>query len=151
LVNFTVANLTNETGSLAIHGPVDATSPDISPGDTATVRVDMKTGSYEASVTGLRWPVRLHRRARASLRPEPVAASLAAARPVDRDEAADDGIEHDLESDETGGTPAARISATTSESIRCRPGLPLPNRVSPLFSDASISVLRADRGSGLVI
>lgn len=52
LVNFTVANLTNETGSLAIQGPVDATSPDIAPGDTGTVRVDMKTGSYEASVNG---------------------------------------------------------------------------------------------------
>ena len=52
MVNFTVANLTNETGSLAIHGPVDATSPDISPGDTGTVRVNMKTGSYEASVNG---------------------------------------------------------------------------------------------------
>ena len=52
LVNFTVANLTNETGSFAIHGPVDATSPDIAPGDTGTVKVDMKTGSYEASVNG---------------------------------------------------------------------------------------------------
>lgn len=52
LVNFTVANLTNETGSLAIHGPVEAASPDIAPGDTATVKVDVKTGSYEASVNG---------------------------------------------------------------------------------------------------
>jgi len=54
LVNFTVANLTNETGSLAIQGPVDATTPDIAPADTATVKVDMKTGSYEASVNGFR-------------------------------------------------------------------------------------------------
>ena len=52
LVNFTVANLTNETGSLAIHGPVEAASPDIAPGDTATVKVDVKTGSYEAGVDG---------------------------------------------------------------------------------------------------
>jgi hypothetical protein len=52
LVNFTVANLTNETGSLAIQGPVDATSNDIAPGDADTVKVDMKTGSYEASVDG---------------------------------------------------------------------------------------------------
>ncbi len=52
LVNFTVANLTNETGSLAIHGPVDATSNDIGPGDADTVKVAMKTGSYEASVDG---------------------------------------------------------------------------------------------------
>ena len=32
LVNFTVANLTNETGSLAIQGPVDATSNEIAAG-----------------------------------------------------------------------------------------------------------------------
>jgi len=52
LVNFTVANLTNETGSLAIQGPVDATSNDIAPGDADTIKVDMKSGSYEASVDG---------------------------------------------------------------------------------------------------
>ena len=52
LVNFTVANLTNETCSLAIQGPVDAASPDIAPADTGTVKVNMKTGSYEASVNG---------------------------------------------------------------------------------------------------
>ena len=53
LVNFTVANLTNETGSLAIHGPVDATSEQIGPGDADTVKVDVKSGSYEASVDGI--------------------------------------------------------------------------------------------------
>jgi hypothetical protein len=53
LVNFTVANLTNRSGSLAIHGPVDATTEDIAPGDADTVKVAMKTGSYEASVDGL--------------------------------------------------------------------------------------------------
>ena len=47
-----MANLTNETGSLAIQGPVDATSNDIAPGDADTIKVDMKTGSYEASVDG---------------------------------------------------------------------------------------------------
>lgn len=52
LVNFTVANLTNQTGSLAIRGAVDATSPEIGPGDADTVKVAMKTGSYEASVDG---------------------------------------------------------------------------------------------------
>lgn len=52
LVNFTIANLTNETGSLAIHGPVDTGSDQIAPGDAATVKVQMKTGSYEASVDG---------------------------------------------------------------------------------------------------
>jgi hypothetical protein len=52
LTNFTVANLTNETGSLAIRGPVDATTQDIGPGDADTIKVAMKTGSYEASVNG---------------------------------------------------------------------------------------------------
>jgi hypothetical protein len=54
LVNFTVANLTNETGSLAIHGPTDTTSDVIAPGDAETVKVDVKSGSYEASVDGFR-------------------------------------------------------------------------------------------------
>jgi hypothetical protein len=53
LANITVANLTNETGSLAINGPVDTTSDAIAPGDAATVKVDMKSGSYEASVDGI--------------------------------------------------------------------------------------------------
>lgn len=52
LVNFTIANLTNETGSLAIHGPVSADSDQIAPGDTGTIKVNLKTGSYEASVDG---------------------------------------------------------------------------------------------------
>jgi hypothetical protein len=50
--NFTVANLTNEAGSLAIHGPVDATTQAIGPGDADTIKVAMKTGNYEASVDG---------------------------------------------------------------------------------------------------
>ena len=53
LVNFTAANLTNQTGSLAIHGPVDADSDEIAPGDTQTVKVQVKSGSYEASVNGI--------------------------------------------------------------------------------------------------
>jgi hypothetical protein len=53
LANITVANLTNETGSLAIHGPVTADSAEIGPGDADTVKVDMKSGSYEASVDGI--------------------------------------------------------------------------------------------------
>jgi hypothetical protein len=52
LANITVANLTNETGSLAISGPVDATSNPIGPGDADTLKVEMKSGSYEASVDG---------------------------------------------------------------------------------------------------
>jgi hypothetical protein len=53
LVNFTAANLTNQTGSLAIHGPVDADSDEIAPGDTRTIKVQMQSGSYEASVDGI--------------------------------------------------------------------------------------------------
>jgi len=53
LVNFTIANLTNQTGSLAIHGPVSATSAVIAPGDTGTISANMKTGSYEASTEGI--------------------------------------------------------------------------------------------------
>jgi hypothetical protein len=52
LVNFTVANLTTDPGTLAIHGPVDANSDQIPPTGTGTVRVNLKTGSYEASVDG---------------------------------------------------------------------------------------------------
>ena len=52
LVNFTVANLTTEPGTLAIHGPVDADTNEIPPAGNETLKVDMKTGSYEASVSG---------------------------------------------------------------------------------------------------
>ena len=53
LVNFTIANLTTEPGTLAIHGPVDADSAQIPPAGTDTIKVEMKTGSYEASVSGV--------------------------------------------------------------------------------------------------
>jgi hypothetical protein len=53
LVNFTVANLTDETGSLAIDGPVDATSAPVAPGDADTIKVETKSGDYEASVDGI--------------------------------------------------------------------------------------------------
>lgn len=53
LVNLTVANLTNKTGSLAIHGPVSADGNEIPPGDADTLKVDLKTGNYEASVNGI--------------------------------------------------------------------------------------------------
>ena len=53
LVNFTIANLTTDPGTLAIHGPVSATSDEIPPTGTGTIRVDMRTGSYEASVSGI--------------------------------------------------------------------------------------------------
>ncbi|HEY7267796.1 MAG TPA: hypothetical protein VH501_08890 [Solirubrobacterales bacterium] len=53
LVNFTIANLTTDPGTLSIHGPVDADSAEIPPAGTGTVRLDMKTGTYEASVSGI--------------------------------------------------------------------------------------------------
>lgn len=53
LVNFTIANLTRTPGTLAIQGPVDANSQEIPPAGTETFKVDMKTGSYEATVSGL--------------------------------------------------------------------------------------------------
>jgi hypothetical protein len=52
IVNFTIANLTTEPGTLAIQGPVNADSSEIPPTGTGTIKVEMKTGSYEASVTG---------------------------------------------------------------------------------------------------
>ena len=53
LVNFTIANLTTEPGTFAIQGPVDADSSEIPPAGTDTVKVELKTGSYEASVSGV--------------------------------------------------------------------------------------------------
>ncbi len=53
LVNFTIANLTNRTGTLAISGPVDADSDEIPPGAAETLKLQMKSGTYEASVNGI--------------------------------------------------------------------------------------------------
>jgi hypothetical protein len=53
LVNFTVANLTNTPGALAISGPVDADSGEVQPGAAETFKVEMKSGTYEASVSGI--------------------------------------------------------------------------------------------------
>jgi hypothetical protein len=53
LVNFSVANLTDQTGALAIRGPVNASSPRIPPAGALTFKVDMKSGGYQASVDGI--------------------------------------------------------------------------------------------------
>jgi hypothetical protein len=53
LANFTIANLTTRPGTLAIDGPVEADSDEIPAAGTGTIKVDMKTGSYEASVSGI--------------------------------------------------------------------------------------------------
>lgn len=56
LVNLTVANLTTEPGSLVIRGPVDAESGEIPPAGTTNLKVEMKSGEYEASVDGIAAP-----------------------------------------------------------------------------------------------
>ncbi|HSD22762.1 MAG TPA: hypothetical protein VLB79_00390 [Solirubrobacterales bacterium] len=53
LVSFTIANLTTQPGTFSIHGPVNAGSSEIPPAGTGQLKVDMKTGSYEASVSGI--------------------------------------------------------------------------------------------------
>lgn len=53
LAIFTVANLTNQSGSLAIHGPVTAATDEIPPSGTGSVKVELKSGNYEASVDGI--------------------------------------------------------------------------------------------------
>lgn len=53
VANFTVANLTNQTGSLAIHGPVTAETNSIPPTGTGTIKVELKSGNYEASADGI--------------------------------------------------------------------------------------------------
>ena len=53
LVNLTVANLGTEPGVLVIRGPVNAESDEIPPAGTATLKLEMKSGDYEASVDGI--------------------------------------------------------------------------------------------------
>jgi hypothetical protein len=52
LVNLTVANLATQPATFVIRGPVDADTDEIPPAGTGTIKVDLKTGSYEASVDG---------------------------------------------------------------------------------------------------
>jgi hypothetical protein len=53
LVNFTIANLTNTPGTLVIQGPLNAQSDEITPQGTAQLKVEMKSGDYEASADGI--------------------------------------------------------------------------------------------------
>jgi len=53
LVNLTVANLTTQPGALVIRGPVNAESDEIPAAGTTILKVDLKTGEYEASVDGI--------------------------------------------------------------------------------------------------
>jgi hypothetical protein len=52
LVNFTVANLADAPASVAIEGPTAAETEEIAPGGTTTLKVEVETGDYEASVPG---------------------------------------------------------------------------------------------------
>ena len=52
LVNFTAANLTDSPATLLIDGPVKAQSDEIPPAGTETIKVDMKSGQYQASADG---------------------------------------------------------------------------------------------------
>jgi hypothetical protein len=53
LVNVTVANLGTEPAALVIRGPVDAESNEIPPAGTTTLKLDMRSGEYEASAGGV--------------------------------------------------------------------------------------------------
>ena len=53
LVNFTIANLTTTPGTFVLHGPIDASSGEIPANGTENLKVEMKTGAYEASVNGI--------------------------------------------------------------------------------------------------
>src|SRR5262249_57367036 len=56
LAVFTVANLTNQAGSLAIHGPVTAATDEIPPSGTGSVNVQPETGTPEARRGGAAGP-----------------------------------------------------------------------------------------------
>jgi hypothetical protein len=54
LVNFTVANLTDSSGTFVIQGPINAESGPITPEGTTSLKLDMnKSGDYEASSHGI--------------------------------------------------------------------------------------------------
>src|SRR5262249_59891058 len=53
LAVFTVANLTNQAGSLAIHGPVTAATHEIPPSRPGRAKGQLKTGNDEASPAGV--------------------------------------------------------------------------------------------------
>jgi hypothetical protein len=53
LVSLTVANLTADPTIFVLTGPVDAKSDEIPGNGTASLKIDMKTGSYVAGAEGL--------------------------------------------------------------------------------------------------
>lgn len=48
LVNVTVSNQSDETTSLVLEGPTSASSNDIPPGGTGTIKASLEQGDYEA-------------------------------------------------------------------------------------------------------
>jgi hypothetical protein len=53
LVSLTVANLTADPATFVLTGPVDAKSDEIPGNGVATLKIDLKTGSYVAGAEGL--------------------------------------------------------------------------------------------------
>ena len=49
LVNFSIANLTTKPATLSIDGPIDAESGEIAPAGNTLLKVEMRSGQYEAS------------------------------------------------------------------------------------------------------
>jgi hypothetical protein len=52
LVNFTIANLSQDSTTLAINGPTTAESNEIPPGGDTVLKAEMETGSYQLSADG---------------------------------------------------------------------------------------------------
>lgn len=52
LTNFTIANLADTEAAVAIDGPSVAESDEVPPGGTATLKAELVSGQYRASVEG---------------------------------------------------------------------------------------------------
>jgi len=52
LVNFTIANLTDETAIVTVEGPTLAESGEIPPNGNTLLKAEMETGSYDVTVEG---------------------------------------------------------------------------------------------------
>jgi hypothetical protein len=52
LVNFTIANLSEEAAALVLEGPTLAESDQIPPNGSALLKAEMETGRYQASADG---------------------------------------------------------------------------------------------------
>lgn len=52
LVNFTIANNSDDDATFQITGPTDGTSDAMPPDDNAQMKIEMRTGTYRAAVFG---------------------------------------------------------------------------------------------------